>query len=358
MRAQRIASRLMVELCGAKLVPGTIDVAAEPPPPTELAPARRAGRGAPRHRDRPGRPGRLPGAARLRRRAATGEDLEVTVPPDRHYDVTREVDLIEEVGRIHGLDENLPSTLPGSAGQVGGLDREQRLRRRAEDTMRDLGFDEVVGWSFTDPGEPGRLRIAADDPRGAGVVDRQPALRGPVGDADDGARLAARRRPRQPRPRRRAASPSSSRAASTCRPATPSGQPIGRRPAGGRFRRRAAGAVPRAAPDRAPRRRPAGREVLAGRGRAGRLLRPQGRARGPRRPARRRALLRGRRGAVPASRPRGAAVAGRRRRRRLDRRAAPAGLPRVGHRGGGRLRSRPGGAGRAPPPPARRSTRT
>ena len=35
MRAQRIASRLMVELCGATLVPGTIDVAAEiPAPPT------------------------------------------------------------------------------------------------------------------------------------------------------------------------------------------------------------------------------------------------------------------------------------------------------------------------------------
>ena len=27
-----------------------------------------------------------------------GDDLEVTVPPDRHYDVTREIDLIEEVG--------------------------------------------------------------------------------------------------------------------------------------------------------------------------------------------------------------------------------------------------------------------
>ncbi|HKA67116.1 MAG TPA: phenylalanine--tRNA ligase subunit beta, partial [Solirubrobacterales bacterium] len=35
-RAQRIASRLMVELCGAKLVPGTIDVAAEVPPPPRL----------------------------------------------------------------------------------------------------------------------------------------------------------------------------------------------------------------------------------------------------------------------------------------------------------------------------------
>ena len=46
MRAQRIASRLMVELCGAKLVPGTIDVAAEVPPPRRLDPARRAGRAA------------------------------------------------------------------------------------------------------------------------------------------------------------------------------------------------------------------------------------------------------------------------------------------------------------------------
>src|SRR5829696_7190084 len=35
-RAQRIASRLMVELCGARLVPGTIDVAAELPPARRL----------------------------------------------------------------------------------------------------------------------------------------------------------------------------------------------------------------------------------------------------------------------------------------------------------------------------------
>ena len=44
MRAQRIASRLMVELCGAKLVPGTIDVAAEIRRADGAAPARRAGR--------------------------------------------------------------------------------------------------------------------------------------------------------------------------------------------------------------------------------------------------------------------------------------------------------------------------
>jgi phenylalanyl-tRNA synthetase beta chain len=173
MRAQRIASRLMVDLCGAKLVPGTIDVAAEVPDPRRLTL----------------RGKRVEGLLGMRIEQAdqvaylerlgfwvevSGDDLQVTVPPDRHYDVTREVDLIEEVGRIHGLDEHLPSTLPAVAGRVGGLSREQRLRRRAEDTMRDLGFDEVVGWSFTDPSEAGRLRIPADDPRASGVVLSNP----------------------------------------------------------------------------------------------------------------------------------------------------------------------------------------
>jgi phenylalanyl-tRNA synthetase beta chain len=173
LRAQRIASRLMVELCGAKLVPGTIDVAAEIPEPRRLTL----------------RGERVEGllgmkieqadqVAYLERLGfgveAAGDDLEVVVPPDRHYDVTREVDLIEEVGRVHGLDEHLPSTLPAVAGRVGGLSREQRLRRRAEDTMRDLGFDEVVGWSFTDPGEAGRLRIPKDDPRANPVVISNP----------------------------------------------------------------------------------------------------------------------------------------------------------------------------------------
>ncbi len=174
LRAQRIASRLLVELCGAKLVPGTIDVAAEVPAP-------------PRVRLRGARVEGLLGmpiaqsdqVAYLERLGfgveIDGDDLAAEVPPDRHYDVTREVDLIEEVARVHGLDEHLPSTLPGSAAAgAGGLSRPQRLRRRAEDAMRDLGFDEVVGWSFTDPGEAGRLRIPADDPRAAAVAISNP----------------------------------------------------------------------------------------------------------------------------------------------------------------------------------------
>ncbi|MGB7589389.1 MAG: phenylalanine--tRNA ligase subunit beta [Solirubrobacterales bacterium] len=172
-RAQRIASWLMVELCGAKLVPGTIDVAAEipPPPRISLRGARVEGLLGMRieQADQVAYLERLGFAVE-----ADGVDLVVEVPPDRHYDVTREADLIEEVARVHGLDEHLPSTLPALASQAGGLTREQRLRRRVEDAMRDLGFDEIVGWSFTDPGEVGKLRIPAGDPRAGGVAISNP----------------------------------------------------------------------------------------------------------------------------------------------------------------------------------------
>jgi phenylalanyl-tRNA synthetase beta chain len=164
LRAQRVASRLMVELCGAKLVPGTIDVASDVPDLHRIA-------------LRHGRAERLLGmpitpeecVAYLSRLDfevdQDDDDLEATVPVHRHYDVTREADLIEEVGRIHGYATNLPSTLPATSGQAGGLSREQRLRRRAEDVMRDLGFDAVVDLSLTDPGMPGRLRIPDGDVR-------------------------------------------------------------------------------------------------------------------------------------------------------------------------------------------------
>ncbi|HYQ77638.1 MAG TPA: phenylalanine--tRNA ligase subunit beta, partial [Solirubrobacterales bacterium] len=173
LRAQAIASRLLVELCGAKLVPGTIDVAADPPEPRRL----------------PLRAARVRGLLGMEisqdeqktylerlgfEAAADGEDLAVVVPPERHYDVTREVDLIEEVARVHGIDEHLPTTLPSTGEAVGGLSREQRLRRRAEDVLRDLGFDQVVGWSFTDPGETERLRIEGDDPRATPVLLANP----------------------------------------------------------------------------------------------------------------------------------------------------------------------------------------
>jgi phenylalanyl-tRNA synthetase beta chain len=173
MRAQRIASRLLVETAGARLVAGTIDVAAEIPPPhvISLHGARcdsLLGVEVERHEAAQSL-GRLGFVAE----DAGADELAVTVPVDRHYDVTREVDLIEEVGRLYGFDR-LPRTLPGHADRVGGLSREQLLRRRAEDLLRDLGFDQTVSWAFTDDGLAERLRMPADDPRRDAVATHNP----------------------------------------------------------------------------------------------------------------------------------------------------------------------------------------
>ncbi len=172
-RAQRIASRLIVELCGAKLHPGTIDAAAEVPPAHRLS-------------LRTERADRLLGMrvepelceTYLERLgfavARRDSEIDAEVPFHRHYDVTREVDLIEEVGRIHGYDEHLTPTLPETAGHTGRLTREQLMRRRAEDVMRDLGFDALVTLSVTGPETAARLRLSPEEPRGAPIAVANP----------------------------------------------------------------------------------------------------------------------------------------------------------------------------------------
>jgi phenylalanyl-tRNA synthetase beta chain len=89
------------------------------------------------------------------------EGLVVGVPALRRGDVSREIDLIEEVARIDGL-ERLPSTLPARRGAAGRLTHAQRVRREAEDTMVGRGLSEIVGWSFADPALLDRLRVPAE----------------------------------------------------------------------------------------------------------------------------------------------------------------------------------------------------
>jgi phenylalanyl-tRNA synthetase beta chain len=73
------------------------------------------------------------------------------VPTWRARDVTREVDLIEEVARFK-LPE-IPFTLPRREAMFGRLTREQRLRRRVEDILVGAGYAEVYTPSFVAEGE-------------------------------------------------------------------------------------------------------------------------------------------------------------------------------------------------------------
>jgi len=158
--AQRLAAKLMVELCGARLVPGTIDAYPRPAEPriVGLRPERiesLLGEKVPEDEVREvlGRLGFEPIGD-----DAAGGRLEVSVPAFRDGDVQREADLIEEVARIHGLDR-LPGALPTRRSAVGSLTPAQRLRRRLEDALRDRGLSEVVAYSFTSAHALARLRL-------------------------------------------------------------------------------------------------------------------------------------------------------------------------------------------------------
>ena len=161
MHAQAVASALMIELCGAKLAPGTIDVGGDGewvPTPLQTIRLReqrvRAILGVP---VAPAHQVEILGALDFATQSAP-DGLDVTVPALRRCDVTREVDLIEEVARIDGL-ERLPATLPARRGAAGMLTHAQRVRREAEDAMVARGLHEIVGWSFADPGLLDRLAI-------------------------------------------------------------------------------------------------------------------------------------------------------------------------------------------------------
>jgi phenylalanyl-tRNA synthetase beta chain len=160
MQAQAVATRLMIELCGATAAPGTIDIGSKLPPPQviRLREAHvRAILGVPVARERQAQ---ILNALDFRTESAE-DGLDVTVPALRREDVTREIDLIEEVARIDGL-ERLPATLPARRGAAGRLTHPQRVRRAAEDAMVGRGLHEIVGWSFTDPALLDRLRLPAD----------------------------------------------------------------------------------------------------------------------------------------------------------------------------------------------------
>ncbi len=163
LEAQAMATALMLELTGATLADGTLDVGGNGPPADVI-------------RLRDSRIASLLGTPIERERSQqileslgfsvsdTDDGLDVTVPHWRRDDVTREADLIEEVARINGLD-SLPATLPlNRTGRAGGLSREQRLVRRAEDVLVGRGLSEIVGWSFTDPQICDRLLIPDDHP--------------------------------------------------------------------------------------------------------------------------------------------------------------------------------------------------
>jgi phenylalanyl-tRNA synthetase beta chain len=143
--AATYASQLIVELSGARWT-GAEDVQATMPKPATI-------------RLRPERVSELIGLG-----VAEEEQAEILapigferlksgyrVPTWRARDVSREVDLIEEVARFK-LPE-VPFTLPRREAMFGRLTRPQRLRRVVEDALVGAGYAEVYTPTFVAEGD-------------------------------------------------------------------------------------------------------------------------------------------------------------------------------------------------------------
>ncbi len=151
--AATFATELIVELTGARWL-GEIDVKATLPEPPVI-------------RLRPERASALLGLevsadqqrdTLVRLGFEVSKRFDVTVPTWRARDVTREADLIEEVGRFR-LDE-IPFTLPLRRVMFGRLTKEQRLRRLVEETLVGAGLAEAYTSSLVpDDPEPNAIRL-------------------------------------------------------------------------------------------------------------------------------------------------------------------------------------------------------
>ena len=142
-----MACKLFVEVCGGEVSAGTVDVRTAPRPQTVLS-------------LRSSQVERVLGLAvpadetagiLARLGCAGGAAARTNSPspcPSFRRDLEREIDLIEEIARVHGL-EQIPSTLPSRRVGRGGLDRRQALRR---------SHRRPAGGSRTGPGHHLQLR--------------------------------------------------------------------------------------------------------------------------------------------------------------------------------------------------------
>lgn len=153
-RAAARGAALLAEVSGGAVAPGIVDIYPGRKPPRKVT-------------VRPERVNVVLGtaitpdevASILRRlgieTTPVGDALEAVIPTFRP-DLEREIDLVEEVARVFGL-ENIVSTRPGGRERVGGRTQAQRLRERIGSALRSAGLDEHIGYSFGDQGDLERL---------------------------------------------------------------------------------------------------------------------------------------------------------------------------------------------------------
>src|SRR6185503_14550715 len=108
---------------------------------------------------------------------AGGDTITAEVPTWRS-DVSREVDLVEEVARQHGYSK-IPSTLP-PAGGVEGLRPWQAMERATREVLVGAGLDEVINYAFVADAAGGAAAVQMANPlaEDQGAIQASPLTAG------------------------------------------------------------------------------------------------------------------------------------------------------------------------------------
>jgi phenylalanyl-tRNA synthetase beta chain len=89
-----------------------------------------------------------------------GEDTYLVHIPSWRLDIEREIDVIEELARLHGYDK-FPNTLPAYSGEVRELPDAQK-DARLRSTLLALGYNETISLSFISKEDARRFSTAAE----------------------------------------------------------------------------------------------------------------------------------------------------------------------------------------------------
>lgn len=154
------AAALLVEVAGGEVLSGVVDVYPRPLDRVELHVGQET-------------VARVTGAdisASESERILTALGCDVTAVEGGHTvlvptfrpDLEREIDLVEEVLRVWGM-ERVEATLPGGRQRIGGLTQQQVGRVRIGRVLRAAGLNETMTYSFTDPTDAERAAMPLPD---------------------------------------------------------------------------------------------------------------------------------------------------------------------------------------------------
>ena len=82
---------------------------------------------------------------------------EVQIPHLRSEDITREIDLIEEIGRLHGFN-NFLTTLP-KIKTIGNEDKSYKTRKKITSCLLNLGLNELIHYSLVNENPNNKIKL-------------------------------------------------------------------------------------------------------------------------------------------------------------------------------------------------------